>query len=158
MLWETSKTETGELIGNGGQKEYKREFDSLLYSAHGIIPNSIPSWLCQSGRKTLVHGLDEQNLPKLMGGAISLGLPNIVNLASTKNFPAPFYRPNVLVATHDERKASKGVVSSALKRVEWNQEQAVEKLKLPKLKEGEVEKYEVVKIMDPKVGEAISLA
>lgn len=157
LLWETSKVETGELIGNGGQKEYNRTFDSLLYSPHGISTVSIPSWLSQSEFKTLCHCLGEQSLPKLMGGVISLGLPNIKEISNSRTFPTPAYRPNVLVATHDERKNSKGLVSKGLKRIEHTKEEAKEKLKLPKLKEGEVEKYKEIEILDPSVGEAVSL-
>ncbi|KAJ9479308.1 hypothetical protein PHBOTO_002786 [Pseudozyma hubeiensis] len=81
----------------------------ILYSPHGITPTSLPPHLLQNDpvKRILIHSFDRQTLPLI--GTVACGLPNILHLI-------PVFRPNIVLATHDEHKQGEGIVGRLLSR------------------------------------------
>lgn len=88
---------------NGGQPV------DILYSPHGITPTSLPKELKDAGKRkrVLVHSFDRQTLPLI--GVVACGFPNVLELI-------PAWRPDVVLATHDENKKGEGIVGRLLRR------------------------------------------
>lgn len=91
---------------------HEPDYDIILYSPHGIMPTSLPDWVLLARRRILLHCLDRQTLPFLLGGCVALGFAkNGLKLCEPDSFC-----PQVYLATHDERKKASGIVAWLLKR------------------------------------------
>jgi hypothetical protein len=96
------------------------DYDVILYSPHGINPTSLPDWTLLARRRVLLHCMDRQSLPFLMGGCVALGFAkNGFKLCE----PASF-NPHVYLVTHDERKKASGLVAWLIKREDCSVQQA----------------------------------
>lgn len=91
----------------------------ILYSPHGMTPTSLPPRLLPSqpdqkedrrkkGRlRVLIHSFDRQTLPAI--GIVACGFPNVLQLI-------PTFKPDIVLATHDEHKRGEGIVGRLLSR------------------------------------------
>ncbi|EST05133.1 Beta-lactamase-like protein [Kalmanozyma brasiliensis GHG001] len=81
----------------------------ILYSPHGVTPTSLPEELKEAGKgkRVLIHSFDRQTLPLI--GIVACGFPNVLELI-------PAWRPDVVLATHDENKKGEGIVGRMLRR------------------------------------------
>ncbi len=96
------------------------DYDAILYTPHGTAPSSLPHWLLQARRRVLVHCLDRQVMPYLLGGPVALGMePNGLALCARDSFAPHYY-----CATHDEHKQAFGLVARVLRRYECAEERA----------------------------------
>ncbi|PWY99544.1 hypothetical protein BCV70DRAFT_201111 [Testicularia cyperi] len=104
----------------------------ILYAPHGISAKSVSTHFSSvstnrntAERKTsnvaqsqlqselrpyrvLLHSFDRQTLPLI--GVVACGFPNIVDLVASE------FRPDVVVATHDEHKSAQGLVALTIRR------------------------------------------
>lgn len=99
----------------------------ILYSPHGMTPKSLPSSLLppQTDRKEdrrkkeevriLIHSFDRQTLPAI--GIVACGFPNVLQLI-------PTFKPDIVLATHDEHKRGEGIVGRLLSRQAFTLEEA----------------------------------
>lgn len=98
----------------------------LLYSPHGITRQSLPESLTDSrsggvedkvghGIRVLIHSFDKQTLPLI--GTVACGFPNVLDLI-------PLFKPDLILATHDEHKRGEGIVGRLLSRQEFPLEDA----------------------------------
>jgi hypothetical protein len=87
----------------------------ILYSPHGMTPKSLPASLMpkdaaagkQEQKRVLIHSFDRQTLPLI--GTVACGFPNIIDLM-------PTFKPDIVLATHDEHKRGEGIVGRLLSR------------------------------------------
>lgn len=90
----------------------------ILYSPHGITPVSLPPELKSDSAKSkrvLIHSFDRQTLPLI--GTVACGFPNVLDLI-------PAFRPDMVLATHDENKRGEGIVGRLLRREVFDLEHA----------------------------------
>ncbi|SPO24596.1 uncharacterized protein UTRI_03865 [Ustilago trichophora] len=95
----------------------------VLYSPHGITTTSLPSDLLfkqDSEKRVLIHSFDRQTLPLI--GTVACGFPNALHLI-------PSFKPDVIVATHDEHKRGEGVIGRLLSRQTFPQDHAQQLVK-----------------------------
>ncbi|SPO23608.1 uncharacterized protein UTRI_03865_B [Ustilago trichophora] len=90
----------------------------VLYSPHGITPTSLPSDLHfkpDGEKRVLIHSFDRQTLPLI--GTVACGIPNVLHLI-------PSFKPDIILATHDEHKRGEGVVGLLLSRQSFSLDHA----------------------------------
>jgi len=115
-----SKLHAGILIScSSGAKSAE-----ILYSPHGMTPKSLPSaymgMSSEDVKRVLIHSFDRQTLPLI--GTVACGFPNVLDLI-------PTFRPDLVLATHDEHKRGEGVVGRLLSRLAFPIEEAKELVK-----------------------------
>ncbi len=69
--------------------------------------------------RILIHSFDRQTLPLI--GTVACGFPNVLDLI-------PTFRPDAVLATHDEHKRAEGIVGHLIKRTTVSLDQAASRL------------------------------
>ncbi|PWN24158.1 hypothetical protein BCV69DRAFT_21653 [Microstroma glucosiphilum] len=105
-------------------------FSSIVYSPHGTLQTSLPSWLSKAHHRLLVTSFDEQTLPllRLLTGPVALGFETAVLCCYSSEYTpkskTEHYSPTIVVRTHDERKTAKGLVARVISRKEMQADEA----------------------------------
>ncbi len=96
----------------------------ILYSPHGVTPRSIQARMQSPSQgkmaRILIHSFDRQTLPLI--GTVACGFPNVLDLI-------PTFRPDAVLATHDEHKRAEGIVGHLIKRTTVSLDQAASRLR-----------------------------
>lgn len=100
---------------------------AVVYSPHGILGTSIPHALSQAHCRTLIQSFDRQTLPllRLATGPVALGFHQAALSCFTGG---QAYVPTLILRTHDEHKAARGLVGKIISRQGTSDEQAREAL------------------------------
>ena len=125
------------------------EFNSILYSPHGITPRSIPKWLAghtgvQRHFWAILTSLDFMTLPSWFTGIVNLGLAGASALVKGDSkqaseqavFPAKF-----ILDTHSERKEKSGLIACLLKHYWLGSDQLIDSIQAEKeaVRQGEAQ-------------------
>ncbi|TKY89309.1 hypothetical protein EX895_001840 [Sporisorium graminicola] len=91
----------------------------IVYSPHGITPTSLPDTFKQARqeleKRILIHSFDRQALPLI--GVVACGFPNVLGLL-------PTFKPDLVLATHDEHKRAEGIVGRLISRKSFSLQHA----------------------------------
>lgn len=104
--------------------------NSIVYSPHGLTPNSIPIWLTNTELSiqnwAILTMFDKLTLPIWLSGTVNLGLGAVLEMLQCDSNTKPRYPARYIVDTHGEFKDMRGLVARLLRRYWLNTDQLIQ--------------------------------